>query len=266
MNYIIGPIWSLTLIFLMSITLVHAQSFEDYERHTLTNEELDLPYRLLPPKNIAPGTQYPLILFLHGSGERGSDNELQLTHGATFFLQDSIRENYPAYVLFPQCQSEMSWNSSEYILINGIRDYSFPTKHEDNLHLDLVEALLDKMLKDYPIDKMRIYVGGLSMGGMGTFELVSRNPRRFAAAFAICGGAHPRIARRIQRTSWWIFHGEQDDVVPLNASVQIYDALIKKNADVRLTKYPEVKHDSWNNAFAEPELMPWLFSKQRLKK
>ena len=83
----------------------------------------------------------------------------------------------------------------------------------------------------------------------------------FAAAFAICGGANPKIAERISDTSWWIFHGEEDNVVPAKYSQQMYDALIEEDADVKLTMYPDVNHDSWTNAFAEPELLKWLFSK-----
>ena len=99
------------------------------------------------------------------------------------------------------------------------------------------------------------------MGGMGTFDAVKQNPNLFAAAFAICGGAHPKIAKRISATSWWIFHGEEDDVVPAKYSQQMHDALKEENADVKLTMYTNVKHDSWTNTFAEPELLKWLFSK-----
>ena len=181
-----------------------AQSFDDYQKEYHIRENDSLPYRLLLPDGYDSNLKYPLILFLHGSGERGNDNELQLKHGAEFFLRDSIREQFPAIVVFPQCKQDMSWNNSEYVINGSRREYSFPKKHIENLHLSLLESLLDELTESYAIDPDRLYIGGLSIGGMGTFEMVNRNPRRFAAAFAICGGAHPQISRRIRRTSWWI--------------------------------------------------------------
>ena len=98
------------------------------------------------------------------------------------------------------------------------------------------------------------------MGGMGTFELVSRNPDFFAAAFPICGGANPNWAPLLSKTPLWLFHGEKDDVVWVKHSKRIFKALKKLGAPVRITLYPNVKHDSWNYAFANPNLMKWLFS------
>ena len=105
-----------------------------------------------------------------------------------------------------------------------------------------------------------MYVGGLSMGGMGTFEIVWRNPKLFAAAFPICGGADTGSAKKFSKISWWIFHGAKDDVVLPLFSQRIVTALQQINADVKFTLYPEANHNSWDNALAEPELMPWLFS------
>ena len=240
-----------------------AQTFDAYKKELLVKDNDTLPYRILLPKNYDASKKYAFILFLHGSGERGNDNELQLKHGASFFLSDSIRENYPAIVVFPQCEAGKSWNNSKRGPKGSAAELMFPTKHEDNRQLELVEELIKFIQKEYPIDKKQLYVGGLSMGGMGTFELVSRNPRLFSAAFPICGGAHPNTARRLQRTSWWIFHGDADTVVPPESSTQIFEALQAKNADVKMSMYEGVGHDSWTNAFAEPELMKWLFSKSK---
>jgi len=101
------------------------------------------------------------------------------------------------------------------------------------------------------------------MGGMGTFETVKNNPKLFAAAFPICGGAHPDIASELTGPRWWIFHGEDDTVVKPENSVNIYEAMKAENIDVRLSLYPEVGHDSWTNAFAEPNLLEWLFSQKK---
>ncbi|KAA3629876.1 MAG: phospholipase, partial [Bacteroidetes bacterium] len=109
----------------------------------------------------------------------------------------------------------------------------------------------------------RVYIGGLSMGGMGTFEMVRRHPGVFAAAFPICGGAHPATAEAIKDVSWWIFHGAKDQVVLPKYSEEMYKSLKAAGADVKFTLYPDANHNSWDPAFAEKDLMEWLFSKSR---
>lgn len=119
------------------------------------------------------------------------------------------------------------------------------------------------MVETLPVDEDRIYIGGLSMGAMGTFELVRRNPRRFAAAFAICGGANPAITRKLKRLPWWIFHGDADQVVPVRYSQAMVDAMKRQDIPVKFTVYPGVGHDSWTPTFKNPELLPWLFSQAK---
>ena len=146
---------------------------------------------------------------------------------------------------------------------NGTRIYTYPAKIEPNEQLDLVEGLLAYLKTIVSVDQNKMYLGGLSMGGMGTFELLNRNPNTFAAAFAICGGANPAIAKKIKNTPLWIFHGDMDQVVPYRYSIGIFEGLKSQKADVKLTLYPNVGHDSWTNAFDEPELLPWLLSRHR---
>ncbi len=124
-------------------------------------------------------------------------------------------------------------------------------------------GLLDYLLSSYPVKKKQVYVGGLSMGGMGTFEIVRRNPSLFAAAIPICGGGNTNVKRKMKKVDWWIFHGAKDASVPFQLSVQMYDALIEKGAKTKLTIYPEATHNSWDSAFAEPGLLPWLFAQHR---
>ncbi|MEL6811082.1 MAG: prolyl oligopeptidase family serine peptidase [Bacteroidota bacterium] len=245
----------------MSSTL--AQDYSAYKKERFVKGQDTLPYRILLPKNYDATKKYPMILFLHGSGERGSDNELQLTHGADLFLKPEVQAQFPAIVVFPQCKENRSWNNTAYNIAYGKRVFNYPAVVKPNVHQELLESLIDNLKSEYPIDAQRLYIGGLSMGGMGTFEAVLRNPDLFAAAFAICGGANPRISETLSNTPFWIFHGEQDNVVPIQGSRKIYEALKEKNADVKFTAYPGVEHDSWTNAFAEPELLPWLFSKSR---
>ena len=247
-------------IFILNFNSAAGQDLSLYKKDIVTSKNGNLPYRVLLPKDYNPNVKYPLILFLHGAGERGNDNKAQLTHGAKLFLKESVRRDYPAVVVFPQCAAEESWSNYEYSRVDGQSDLKYSETVDKIKHQVLLKSLIKKLQKDFNLDTNRLYVGGLSMGGMGTFDMVKANPKMFAAAFAICGGANPKIAKRISRPSWWIFHGDADDVVPVKYSQHIYDALKEINADVKLTIYPGVKHDSWTNAFAEPDLLKWLFS------
>lgn len=249
------------LFLAFSFSTIMGQDLNDYKRDLLVSKSDTLPYRVLLPKNYNPNIKYPLILFLHGSGERGNDNNLQLTHGADLFLKASVRENYPAVVVFPQLANDHLWSNFEADRADTSTTFDYPEKPGKVKHQELLKALLKKLRKQFSLDHKRFYVGGLSLGGMGTFEIVYNNPKTFAAAFPICGGANPKIAKRISAPSWWIFHGADDVVVPAKYSQQMYNALKANKADVTLSIYPEVQHDSWTNAFAEPDLLKWLFSK-----
>jgi len=256
------PIYLLILLISAS-NFSAAQESPSYSKELYTSQNDTLPYRLLLPKNYKKNKKYPLLIFLHGSGERGNDNEAQLVHGSTLFLDQKVRDEFPAIVVFPQCKANASWNSVRYGEENGRRVFNFPSAPEANKQLELVEELMDFFLKNYKIDNERIYLGGLSMGGMGAFELLLRNPDTFAAVFPICGGANPETASTIKNTPLWIFHGAEDAVVPPKYSQDIYQALKKENARVQFTMYPNVGHDSWTPAFAEAQLLPWLFSNKR---
>ena len=118
-------------------------------------------------------------------------------------------------------------------------------------------------MKEYRIEKKQVYVGGLSMGGMGTFEMVKRNPKVFAAAIPICGGGNTAWVNQLKKSKWWIFHGAKDDVVPPYLSQQMADALKANGASVKFTLYPNANHNSWDAAFAEPDLLTWLFSQKK---
>jgi len=252
----------LPLLFFCISTVMKAQDTSLYERHLYIEKGDTLPYRLLLPKDYDASKKYPLILFLHGSGERGSDNELQLVHGADLFLRDSIRNKYKAIVVFPQCSLNSYWSNVKIITdsIQKSRVFSFQAEGEPTTAMSLVLGLLNELPKKYKLDKDRIYVGGLSMGGMGTFEIVHRKPKLFAAAFPICGGANAAIADDLKNTAWWIFHGLKDNVVDPVYSKVMAAALKGEGADVKLTLYPQANHNSWDSAFAEKDLIPWLFS------
>lgn len=245
----------------ISYALSYSQDYTMFKKDSYTSKQGVLPYRILLPNNYNPNIKYPLIIFLHGSGERGTDNELQLKHGASLFLKESVRNKYPAVVVFPQCAPDESWSNYKASNINGNWAIEFSSKVDKIKHQELLKGLIKKLKKEFNLNENRFYIGGLSMGGMGTFDAIKNNPKTFAAAFSICGGANPAIAKRISKPSWWIFHGDADSVVPVQYSQQMYDSLKSQGADVKLTIYPGVNHDSWTNAFAEPKLLEWLFSK-----
>ena len=249
-----------TLVLLIGHS-VSAQDKNFFEKHTFVYRGDTLLYRLLLPENYNPGKMYPMVLFLHGSGERGNDNEAQLIHGAEFFLRDSVRKNFPAFIVFPQCASQDSWaNTSSKNDSSGKRIIQFKTTGKATKSMWLVERLVKNIINLYPVTRKQLYVGGLSMGGMGTFDIVRRNPKLFIAAFPICGGADSSIAHKIKNVHWWIFHGAKDQTVnPMYSEIMV-NALQQEKASVLFTLYPEAGHNSWDNTFAEPGLLPWLFS------
>jgi predicted peptidase len=262
---IMRSIFFCIVIFFVFCTNLVAQDKSLFEKHWYIKAEDTLPYRLLLPQDYDTAKKYPLILFLHGAGERGNNNEAQLVHGASLFLRDSIRKKYPAIVVFPQCPSTSYWSNVQFETDNNNnkRVFRFQEKGEATVAMKMLINLIKEVQQKFNVDKKRYYVGGLSMGGMGTFELVKRNPKMFAAAFPICGGGNTKTANKLRRTNWWIFHGSKDDVVPPFLSQSMATALKQKGADVQLTLYPEANHNSWDAAFAEKNLMPWLFSNHK---
>lgn len=253
---------SITFAFLLVGFFVKAQDKSLFKKEIYVSGGDTLPYRILLPLNYDASKKYPLILVLHGAGERGNDNEAQLVHGSYLFLKDSVREKYPAIVIFPQCPAASFWSNVQFKLdsVTQKRSFQFQAAGEPTIAMKMAQELLYKIMDEYPVNKKQVYVGGLSMGGMGTFEMVRRNPKLFAAAFPICGGGAPATAPVMKKIKWWVFHGAEDDVVPAAWSQEMVDALKAAGADVKYSLYPGVNHNSWDNAFAEPELLPWLFS------
>ena len=254
-------------ILLITVSGIHAraQDYSAYQKQSFIKGKDTLPYRILLPKYFRPNKSYPLIIFLHGSGERGNDNESQLSHGADLFLRDSIREKYPAIIVFPQCSANSYWSNVNIVTDSTTNKSSF-TFTEDGkptVAMEMLLKLLNKLEDDFWLDKKRIYIGGLSMGGMGTFELARRKPKMFAAAFPICGGANPATAAKLIKPHWWIFHGEKDDVVNPQLSKDMTAAIKNAGGSVMLTLYPDANHNSWDSSFAEKDLLPWLFSNHK---
>ena len=255
----------ITFVFLFFSSAVFCQDKSLFEKKLFIKNNDTMPYRILLPLNYDAVKKYPLVLFLHGSGESGNDNEAQLVHGAELFLRDSIRKNYPAIVVFPQCSANSYWSNVTITSdsIKQTRVFNFPASGKPTIAMKLVMQLLNNLSKKYPLQKKQIYVAGLSMGGMGTFEIVKRNPNLFAAAISICGGANATIAPKLIKTKWSLFHGEKDNVVNVQYSKDIATAIKNAGGSVKLTIYPEANHNSWDSTFAENDFMQWLFNQHK---
>ncbi|HET9825862.1 MAG TPA: alpha/beta hydrolase-fold protein [Chitinophagaceae bacterium] len=254
-------------IALLLCPALNAQDFKEYKNEIFKKGDHRLPYRILYPLNFDTAKKYPLLIFLHGAFEKGTDNQAQLNIGGRFFLADSNRRNFPAIVMFPQCPTNDSWAyfETEIDSATGLaKRWTFPFYKKGTAIASLLKQWLDSSIELPFVDKTKIYIGGLSQGGMGVYDLIARYPDIFAAAFPICGAGKISTASKFaQRTAVWIFHGTDDDIVPVYFSQQFYKKLKKLGADVRYTEYARVRHNSWLNAFKEPQLLSWLFSKAK---
>jgi predicted peptidase len=244
------------LICLGSIANSFSQSsLFSYEKYVgAANDTLN--YRLLV-SDYAAEIKYPLVVFLHGSGERGSDNESQLKWGGGVmnFASDQNMKLHPSIVIAPQCPKGMRWDHFNH------EDMSLqpsPTKT-----MQLVVELIEESIQNLPIDTNRIYITGLSMGGFGTFDAISRHPDLFAAAVPVCGGGDTSQAAAISHIPLWIFHGVLDEAVDPVLSRNMIKQLTKAGAHPGYTQYPEVGHFSWIAAYSDPMMMQWLFRQRR---
>lgn len=248
---------SLAFLLALFVAFVAPIRAEDYEARTFTADGKSLPYRLLKPQDYDASKKYPLVLFLHGAGERGDDNSAQLKHGAPAFLKPEVRAKFPAFVVAPQCPREQKWADVDWSkpVITQPAEASAPAK--------LALGAIDALQKEFSIDADRIYITGLSMGGYGTWDLITRYPEKWAAAVPICGGGDPTVVARAKSIPVWAFHGAVDNVVPTVQTRNLVAALKAAGAAPLYSEYPGTAHDSWTAAYQEPELFPWLFAQRR---
>ena len=204
------------------------------------NGSESIDYLLSLPKGYDQSKErWPLLLFLHGAGERGNDIRNVAKHGPPK-LAAQENDSLPFIIASPQCPSGSWWS--------------------DKTQLDRLGKLLDHLEANTRVDPDRVYVTGLSMGGYGTWHLAAAMPDRFAAIAPICGGGNPQDAKKLAGLPIWAFHGAKDRVVPLSKSTEMVEAIKNKGGNVKLTVYQEAGHDAWTDSYANPNLYRWLLS------
>jgi dienelactone hydrolase len=223
-----------SLLFLCSTALLHAQQTEEkFVQET--------KYLLYLPEGYTSDTaaRWPLMIFLHGSGERGDDLSKVKVHGPAKLIEHGRK--FPFIVVSPQAAMQNGWR------------------------VEVLKGMLDDLKKKYRVDNARVYMTGLSMGGYGTWAFASKYPDDLAAIAPICGGGDPEEAWKIRRLPVWCFHGAKDDVVPPSESQKMVDALKKYNANVKYTLYPDANHNSWDSAYGNDSLYSWLLSHKKFR-
>lgn len=221
-------------------------------------EPVEFAYRLLGPKSITPGTRYPLVIFLHGAGERGNDNLSQLKYFPTWMAEPSARKAHPCFVLAPQCRDEQKWVDVDWSKIESTPQSPTPT-----VDMMAVIAALEDTLQREPIDPARISLTGLSMGGYGSWDLAARMPERFAAVLPICGGGDEATAAKIKDLPIWCFHGDADTAVRVERSRTMIEALRAAGGAPKYSELAGVGHDSWTPAYRDPDVLAWLFAQKK---
>ncbi len=234
--------WTLVAVCTLATLLTNvtrAEETEDAQRALKLDRPLkvQMNYLLYLPQDYENRPAWPLVLFLHGSGERGDDLELVKVHGPPKLISQG--KHFPFIVVSPQCPAKHRWQAPE------------------------LAALLDQIETDHKVDRDRIYITGLSMGGFGTWALANYSPQRFAAIAPVCGGGETFWARDLKSLPIWVFHGAKDQAVPLKRSQDMVDALEKQGADIKFTIYPDAGHDSWTATYDNPDFYAWLLEQHR---
>ena len=205
-----------------------------------TQVRVTLDYLLYLPRDYQEKDSWPLVLFLHGAGERGDNLDLVKVHGPPKLVETG--KDFPFILVSPQGEPKRWWQAIQ------------------------LTALLDEIVAKHKVDEDRIYVTGLSMGGFGTWSLAAYTPNRFAAIAPICGGGQPYQTKQYPHLAVWAFHGGKDGLIPPRCSQEMVDALNKQGGNAKITIYPEAGHNSWTEAYNNPELYTWLLEQKRAAK
>jgi predicted peptidase len=249
---------SLVVIPLLTVFLVGkipAQNESPFEKKIFIPKTGDtLLYRLLRPVKSDSSIKYPLVIFLHGAGEREKDNTSQLKRGVMNFATDVNRKMYPCYIVAPQCPPDYRWVEVDWKLPSHIMP------KQPSVYLARTMILVDSLVKNLNIDKNRIYITGLSMGGFGVWDAISRWPDKFAAAVPVCGGGDTAKATMIKNIPIWAFHGDKDNLVMTSRSRNMIAAIKKAGGNPKYTEYPATGHNAWDKAYSEKDMYLWLFT------
>ncbi len=240
------------LILGLFINFCYAQSHL-FDNLTFVNGQSEINYRYFKPKDLSQ--KYPLIVFLHGAGERGIDNEKHLKH-IVHLASEDFQKEFPCYILAPQCPSGIKWVNVEW----NLKSHKMPPI---SAPLQTVLDLVKKIIQRDNIDVNRIYVVGLSMGGFGVWDILCREPQLFAAGVPICGGGDETQAHLIKDIPIWAFHGLQDKVVLPSRTQNMVKALEKLNGKVQMTLYPDLGHNVWDTVLHSHDLWGWLFHQSK---
>jgi predicted peptidase len=225
--------------------------------NTLENR---LPYRLFQPTKKKTG-EYPLILYLHGGGERGTDNLKQLDGIVSFLTSTKIQRKHPSFVLAPQCQPGRQWLNT--IFLRTPYGHYVQNDIPESDEMKMIVNTIHQLCHEYPIDKNKIYVLGYSMGSSGTWDIVTRYPDLFAAAIPISGVSDTTIADKIVHIPIWAFHGEEDSIAPVRLNQEMQSAINNAGGNCKLTTFPGIAHGCVYNALHCPGLVDWLFSQHK---
>jgi predicted peptidase len=219
---------------------------------------LAVRYRLLKPALVEPGKTYPVVLFLHGAGERGDDNRRQLVYLPEWMTRKEWRDRYACYLIAPQCHAAESWMRPK-----RADDETAKSRPQAG-DTEVVLGILRAVTAAEPVDRRRVYLTGLSMGGYGSWSLAAQHPELFAAVVPICGGGDPAWATKLKDVPIWAVHGGADTTVPPQNSRKMIDAIKAAGGSPRYTELEGVGHNSWTPAYDDPQgVLPWMFQQHQ---
>lgn len=226
----------------------------DFRKEVYVNKKGDrLPYRLYVPLGYDKNRKYPLLIWLHGTDGRGTDNLRQLTKqnqlATHFWIRKDVQFSFPVLLFVPQCPVGQNWAD--------------PELNQPGLYLQMTMEALAKIQTQYSIDPARIYAGGQSMGGLGVWSLLQKYPGMWAGAIVISAYDNFTDVPAIAQVPVWVFQGDADDSVPVTMVREMIRQLKKANGNIRYTEYHKAGHDAWSQAFADPGLLPWLSAQRR---
>lgn len=247
------------LLLLLSFTL-YLSSFAEVKSSPETfkgSDGKELLYRIYTPENLKADQKIPVILLLHGAGERGNDNKRQIAHGFSQLANYSIKSNKPTIIIAPQCPNGKQWVNVKW----NTTEHDMPESPSESLKMAI--ELLQNKISSMPIDKKRVYITGLSMGGYGTWDAISRHPDLFAAALPLCGGADTKQAAKLTKLPIWTVHGDKDGAIPVSRSRDIIKAIKDAGGKPLYTEHPGVGHNVWSRTYSDKKVLDWLFSQKK---